>query len=159
MKTLKLLLVLFVSISLLFSGCNKNDDPSDPGTNFKGSFSVNIEGVNYNNLESDVMESDQDNAITFLVSDNNGGQFQIGISNMPEVGETSTLSIYATDEETIVLVANGPIDGIISLVAGEGTVYCESTDKYILEDIILYGGTLFAEKFTMSGTIKVGMHY
>lgn len=159
MKTLKLLLVLFVSISLLSTGCDKNDDdPSDPGANFKGNFSVNIDGANYNTLQSDIIEFDLDSAITFLASDNNGGQFQIAISNMPAVGSTSTLSIYASDEETIVLVANGPIDGIISLVAGAGTVYCESADKYVLENIVLYGGTEFAEEFPMNGTINVGVH-
>ena len=48
MKNLKFLFVLLVSLSILSTGCDKNDDPADPSGNYKGSFSVDINGINYN---------------------------------------------------------------------------------------------------------------
>ncbi len=157
MKNLKFLFALFVSLSILSTGCDKNDDPADPTGNYKGSFSVDINGINYNTLKSDVVEMEE--GVTFLADDNNGGQFQIAIPNIPAVGETATLSLEAPDGSTMVMVANGPIEGYTTtLIAGAGTVYRQANDKYILADIILYGGIGFTEEFPMSGTITVGTH-
>ncbi len=156
MKNLKFLFVLLVSISILSTGCDKNDDPADPSGNYKGSFNVNINGTNYSTLKSDVVEMEE--GVTFFADDNNGGQFQIAIPNIPAVGETATLSIEAPEGSTVVMVANGPIEGYTTLIAGAGTVYRQSADKYILEDIILYGGIGFVDEFPMSGTITVGTH-
>ena len=156
MKTLKFLFVLFVSLSILSTGCDKNDDPVDPSGNYKGSFSVNINGVNYSTLKSDVVEMEE--GVTFFADDKKGGQFQIAIPNIPAIGETATLSLDAPEGATVVMVANGPIEGYVTLVAGAGTVYRQTEDKYILADIILYGGIGFVDEFPMSGTINVGTH-
>jgi len=156
MKTLKFVFVLLVSLNILSTGCDKNDDPVDPTGNYKGSFSVDINGINYNTLKSDVVEMEE--GVTFFADDNNGGQFQIAIPNIPAVGETATLSIDAPEGATVVMVANGPIDGIVTLIAGAGTVKRESENNYTLSNIVLYGGIGFAEEFPMSGTITVGTH-
>ncbi len=156
MKNLKFLFVLLVSLSILSTGCDKNDDPADPSGSYKGSFSVDINGINYNTLKSDVVEMEE--GVTFFADDNNGGQFQIAIPNIPAVGETATLSIDAPDGATMVMVANGPIEGYTTLIGGSGTVHRQSNDKYVLEDVVLYGGTGFVDEFPMSGTITVGTH-
>lgn len=156
MKTLKILFVLLVSLSLLSTACKKDDNTTSPDANYKGSFSVNINGTTYNTLKSDVVEMEE--GITFFASNNNGGQFQIAIPNIPAVGSTVTLSVDAPDDATIVMVASGPIEGIVTLIGGAGTVYRESTDKFVLENIVLYGGVGFAEEFPMSGEITVGKH-
>lgn len=156
MKNLKFLSVLLVSLSILSTGCNKDSDPADPSGDYKGSFSVNIDGINYNTLQSDVVEMEE--GVTFLADDKNGGQFQIAIPNIPAVGETATLGLDVSEDATMVMVASGPIEGYVTLIAGAGTVKRESEDKYTLSNIILYGGSLFAEEFTMSGTITVGTH-
>jgi hypothetical protein len=156
MKNLKFLFILLVSLSMLSVGCDKNNDPADPVTNYKGSFSVKINGTNYNTLKSDVAEMDE--GVTFFADDKNGGQFQIAIPNVPAVGETITLGLDVPDDATIVMVANGPIEGYVTLIAGTGTVKRETNDKYTLSNIILYGGSFFAEEFPMSGTITVGKH-
>ncbi len=156
MKNFKFLFVLLISLSILSTGCDKNDDPADPGGNYKGSFSVNIDGTNYNTLKSDVVEMEE--GVTFFADDKKGGQFQIAIPDIPAVGETATLSLDAPDGATVVMVANGPIDGIVTLIAGAGTVKRESENKYTLSNIVLYGGIGFADEFPMSGTITVGTH-
>jgi len=156
MKNLKFVFVLLVSLSILSTGCDKNDDPADPGVNYKGSFSININGVNYSTLKSDIVDVEE--GVTFFADDKKGGQFQIAIPNIPAVGATATLSFEAPEGSTVVMVANGPVDGYTTLIAGAGTVYRETTDKFILENIVLYGGTGFADEFPMSGTITVGTH-
>ncbi len=156
MKNLKFLFVLLVSISILSTGCDKNDDPADPSGNYKGSFNVNINGINYSTLKSDVVEMEE--GVTFFADDKNGGQFQIAIPNIPAVGATATLSIEAPEGSTVVMVANGPIEGYTTLIAGAGTVKRESEDKYTLANIVLYGGSGFVDEFPMSGTINVGTH-
>ena len=156
MKNLKFLFVLLVSISILSTGCDKNDDPADPSGNYKGSFNVNINGINYSTLKSDVVEMEE--GVTFFADDKNGGQFQIAIPNIPAVGATATLSIEAPEGSTVVMVANGPIEGYTTLIAGAGTVKRESEDKYTLANIVLYGGSGFVDEFPMSGTIDVGTH-
>ena len=154
MKNLKFLFVLLVSISILSTGCDKDDDdPVDPGTNYKGSYDVNINGVTYNKLKSDVVEMEE--GVTFYADDNNGGQFQIVIADVPAVGETVELSMETLEGETVVLVAEGPIEGYTMLIGGAGTVYRQSDNKYEL-DITLYGGSGFIDEFPMSGNITVG---
>lgn len=149
-------MVLLVSISILSTGCEKEDDPADPGTNYKGSYSVSINGVSYSVLKSDVVEMSE--GVTFYADDNKGGQFQIAIPNIPAVGETVTLSFNAGEDYTTVMVANGPIEGYITLIAGAGTVYRQSDNKYELNDIVLYAGSINADHFPMSGNITVGTH-
>lgn len=156
MKNLRFLFVLLVSLSILVTGCDKDDNPADPSGNYKGSFSININGTNYNTLKSDVVEMEE--GVTFYADDKNGGQFQIAIPNIPAVGATATLALDAPEGSTVVMVANGPIDGYITLIAGAGTVYRQAADKYVLEDVVLLGGTGFADEFPMSGTITVGTH-
>ena len=156
MKNLKIAFALLVSVSLLFSACKKDDDPVNPGLTYKGSFSVNINGVSYSTLKSDITEVTE--GVTFFADDKKGGQFQIAIPNVPAVGETVTLSFNSGDDVTTVMVANGPIEGITTLIAGAGTIYRQSDNKYVLENIVLYGGTAFAEEFPMSGNITVGTH-
>ncbi len=155
MKNLKIAFALLVSVSLLFSACKKSEDsPADPGVTYKGSFDVSINGVSYSTLKSDIYEVEE--GVTFYADDKKGGQFQIAIPNVPAVGATATLSLDAPNGATTVMVASGPIEGIVTLVAGAGTVYHESADKYVLENIVLFGGVGFAEEFPMSGTITVG---
>ncbi len=156
MKNLKFLFVLLVSLSLLSIGCNKNNDPVDPIGNFKGSFSVTINGANYSTLKSDIYEMEE--GVTFYADDNKGGQFQIAIPNIPAIGETVTLTLDAPEGATMVMVALGPIEGYSTLIGGAGTVKRESADKYTLSNIILYGGVGFADEFPMSGTITVGAY-
>ncbi len=156
MKNLKFIFVLLVSLSILSTGCDKNSDPADPVVNFKGSFSVSINGVNYSTLQSDVIEMEE--GVTFFADDNNGGQFQIAIPNIPAVGETATLALDNPEDYTHVMVANGPIEGYVTLFAGAGTVKRESENNYTLSNIVLYGGIGFADEFPMSGTITVGKH-
>ena len=153
MKNLKFLFVLLVSISILSTGCDKNDDPADPGTNYKGSYDVNINGVTYNKLKSDVIEVEE--GVTFFADNNNGGQFQIVIADVPAVGETVELSLDFIEGETAVLVSDGPIDSYTILIGGAGTVYRQADKKYEL-DITLYGGLGFGTEFPMSGNITVG---
>jgi len=156
MKNFKFLLVLLIPAILFSAGCDKNDDPVNPDGNYKGSFSININGVNYSTLNSDVIEVEE--GVTFFADDKNGGQFQIAVPNIPAVGATATLTIDPPEGATVVMVANGPVEGYTTLIAGAGTVYRETTDKYILDNIILYGGIGFADEFPMSGTITVGVH-
>ncbi len=157
MKNLKIAFALLVSVSLLFSACKKDDDdPVNPGVTFKGSYSVNINGVNYSTLKSDVYEMEE--GVTFYADDNKGGKFQIAIPNVPAVGETVTLILDAPEDATMVMVALGPIEGYSTLIGGAGTVKRESEDKYTLSNIVLYGGSGFADEFAMSGTITVGNH-
>ena len=155
MKNLKFLFLLLVSISILSTGCDKDDDPADPGTNYKGSYNVNINGVTYNKLKSDVVEMEE--GVTFFADNNNGGQFQIVIADVPAVGETVELNMDFIEGETVVLVSDGPIDGYTMLIGAAGTVYRQSDNKYEL-DITVYGGTAFIDDFPMSGTITVGTH-
>ncbi len=156
MKNFKFIFVLFVSLSLLITSCAKNNDPANPTGDFKGSFNVNIDGVNYSTLKSDVYEIEE--GITFYADNNKGEKFQIAIPNIPTIGETATLILDAPENATMVMVALGPIEGYSTLIAGSGTVKRESADKYILTNIILYGGIGFADEFPMSGTITVGTH-
>ena len=157
MKNLKIAFALLVSVSLLFSACKKDDDnPADPGVTYKGSYSVNINGVSYSTLKSDVVEVEE--GVTFFADDKKGGQFQIAIPNVPAVGETVTLTFNAGDDYTTVMLANGPVEGYTTLIAGAGTVKRESEDKYTLANIVLYGGGGFTDEFPMSGTITVGVH-
>ena len=156
MKNLKFVFVLLVSLSILSTGREKNNDPADPSGDYKGSFSVDIDGVNYNTLKSDVVEMEE--GVTFFADDKKGGQFQIAIPNIPAVGETATLSLDSPEDATVVMVANGPIEGYITLIAGAGTVKRESADNYTLSNIVLYGGIGFVDEFPMSGTITVGTH-
>ncbi len=155
MKNLKFLFVLLVSISILSTGCDKNDDPADPGTNYKGSYDVNINGVTYNKLKSDVVEMEE--GVTFLADNNIGGQFQIVIADVPAVGETVELSLETLEGETIVLVGLEPIEGYETLIGGAGTVFRQSEFVYVL-DITLYGnsGLGFVDEFPMTGNITVG---
>ncbi len=154
MKSLKFLFVLLISLSILSTGCKKDDDPTDPVNNYKGSFNVSINGESYSTLKSDIVEMEE--GVTFFADDKKGGQFQIAIPNTPAVGETVTITFNAGEDATTVMVANGPIDGYVTLIAGAGTVYHQSDNKYELENIILFGGTNFADEFPMSGTITVG---
>lgn len=156
MKNLKFLFVLLVSINILSTGCKKDEDPTDPGVTYKGSFNVNINGVSYSTLKSDVIEMEE--GVTFFADNNTGGQFQIAIPDIPAVGTTATLALDSPEGSTVVMVASGPIEGYTTLIAGAGTVYRQAADKYILEDIILFGGAGFADEFPMSGTITVGTH-
>jgi len=157
MKNLKIAFALLVSVSLLFTACKKDDDdPSNPGVTYKGSYSVNINGISYSTLKSDVVEMEE--GVTFYADDKKGGQFQIAIPNIPAVGETVTLTLDAPEDATIVMLANGPIEDYTTLIAGAGTVTRESADKYTLSNIVLYGGSGFADEFSMSGTITVGAH-
>jgi len=156
MKNLKFIFVLLVSLSILSTGCDKNDDPVDPSGNYKGSFSVSINGINYSTLKSDVYEMEE--GVTFYADDKKGGKFQIAIPDVPAIGETATLVLDAPEGATMLLVALGPIEGYSSLVGGSGTVKRESENKYTLSNIVLYGGIGFAEEFPMSGTITVGTH-
>jgi len=156
MKNLKFIFVLLVSLSILSTGCDKNDDPVDPSGNYKGSFSVSINGVNYSTLKSDVYE--QEEGVTFYADDKKGGKFQIAIPNVPAIGETATLDLESPEGATMVMVALGPIEGYSTLIAGAGTVKRESEDKYTLSNIVLYGGLGFTDEFPMSGTITVGTH-
>ena len=71
MKNLKFVFVLLVSLSILGTGCSKNNDPADPSGNYKGSFRVTIDGIVYSTLKSDVVEMEE--GVTFYADDNKGG--------------------------------------------------------------------------------------
>ncbi|NOY49368.1 MAG: hypothetical protein GXO88_02190 [Chlorobi bacterium] len=157
MKKLITAFAIIISISVMFSACKKSSgDPLDPSPAYKGSFNVNINGISYSTLKSDVYEMDE--GVTFYADDKKGGQFQIAIPNIPAVGETATLDLEAPENATMVLVALGPIDGYSTLVAGSGTVKRESADKYTLANITLFGGNGFTDEFPMSGTVTVGAY-
>ena len=158
MKNLKFILLLLVSLSIITTSCKKSDDPTEPDnpvTGFKGSFNINLNGITYNKLKSDVVEMEE--GVTFLVDNNKGGHFQIAIPNIPAVGATATLSLDVPDDKTMVMVALEAIEGYATLIGGAGTVTRESADKYTL-DVTLYGGSTFGDHFPMSGTITVGKH-
>jgi len=93
--------------------------------------------------------------VTFFADDGNGGTFQIAITDVPEIGATVTLSLDGGEDETKVLLIDGPIDGYSTLMGGAGTVKREDAKTYVL-DITLFGGNWFTDEFPMSGTITVG---
>jgi len=147
--------MLLVSLSILNTGCNKDDDPTTPSGTYKGDFNININGTNYSTLKSDVVEMEE--GVTFYADDKKGGQFQIAIPDIPAVGATATIAFDSPEGATVVMVASGPIEGYTTLIGGAGTVYRQAADKYEI-DVTLFGGTGFADEFPMSGTITVGTH-
>ncbi len=153
MKKFKLIFTLVVSIILLSTSCNKSNDNGNPDGNLKGSFNVNINGIGYDKLVTNVEEMNE--GVTFFAEDGNGGTFQIAITDVPEVGTTVTLSLDAGDGETNVILIDGPIDGYTRLMGGAGTVKREDANTYNL-NITLFGGDWFSDEFPMSGTIIVG---
>jgi len=158
MKKVKLLLMLFISLSMINTSCKKSEDPAEPATpteTYKGSYSLNLNGTTYNELKSDVWEAEE--GVTFYADNKKGAYFQVAIPNIPKVGETVTLTLDAPEDATMVMVALNAIEGYSTLIAGAGTVTRESADHYIL-DVTLYGGTGFTDHFPMSGTITVGAH-
>ena len=155
MKNFKLFMVLVLALGFATTSCNKDDDNDNNNltSTFKGSASITVDGTLYNKLTSDVVEMDE--GVTFFLEDNNGDEFQVAIANVPEVGETSTLSLESSDNATDLLVANGPIAGIIALIGGSGTVKRTSEADYEI-DAILYGGDFFTGMYTITGTVHVG---
>jgi len=158
MKNLKLFLMMFMAVSLLSSSCKKDDDdnndPVNP-TTYSGSASLTIDGILYNVLQSNVEQETE--GVVFLLKNSAADDiFTVAITEVPAIGETVTLGLNAPDGSTYLLVANGPIEGIISLIAGSGTVHRVSEKVYEI-DAILYGGDTFTDEYTITGTITVGV--
>jgi len=157
MKNLKVLVMLFLAAAMLSTGCKKDDDdPTDPtpGTNFKGSASLTIDGTTYSTLNSDVAEIDE--GVVFLLEDADGVAFTISLVNVPAVGVTATLELSGDEDLPVILCANGPIPNVIALISGAGTLKRTSDKNYEI-DAILYDGMNFTDEYPIVGTVTVGV--
>ena len=158
MKNFKLMMVLLLALGVTVVSCSKDDDDdnnNNPSSSFKGSASLTVDGTQYDVLASDVVEMDE--GVTFFLEDGEGDIFQAAIANVPAIGETVQLSLDGEDDATSFMLADGPIPNIMALIAGSGTVKRTSENNYEV-DATLFGGVQFAEEYTVSGTIEVGVN-
>jgi len=156
MKNFKLLMVLILALGFAATSCSKDDDTNNSVTTFKGSASITVDGKLYDKLASDVVEMNE--GVTFFLEDNtDGGQFQLVITDVPEIGETVELSLASPEGASTLMLANGPIPNVITLIAGAGTVKRTSESDYEI-DATLFGGNFFTDEYSISGTVEVGKY-
>ncbi len=156
MKNLKVLVMLFLAVSILGTACKKDDDDNDNplSGSYKGSASLTIDGTTYSTLDSDVAEIEE--GVVFLLQDADGVPFTISLVNLPAVGVTATLELNGDEDLPFILCANGPIPGVLALVSGSGTLKRTSEKDYEI-DAILYGGMNFMDEYPIVGTVTVGV--
>ncbi|MDA3890681.1 MAG: hypothetical protein PF517_03345 [Salinivirgaceae bacterium] len=147
----KLNLILFASI-LAFASCNKDDRDDNPETNnsaYKGSYTLNIDGKEFNTLIQDVMYITDYNRVEIYGA---GADQQIMTLHIGNIPANNNESAEASTDGGVLLTYE---DVLYSSMKGSGTITRLSSDKIKFDDIVVWD-LLDTESKTFSGTATIG---
>jgi len=159
MKNFKLLMILFLGLSISFASCTKDkteEEIIEDILNVKGSVSLTAGGNTYDKLFSSVVFAQEEQMVTFWAYElDSDASFLVSFGEVPAVGETKVIDI--DDENSIVLVVTGSFMGAGGFYASSGSIKRVSTDKYEL-DVILSDYVGNEADVPLTGTVNVGVH-
>ncbi len=158
MKNFKLLIVLFLGLSISFVSCTKKTEQEvlDDILNVQGSVNITASGNVYNKLFSSVVFSVEEQMVTFWAYElDSEDSFLMSFGEVPAVGETKVIDM--DDEESIILIITGSFMGSGGYYATSGSIKRVSTDKYEVDVVIAdYMGN--ATDIELTGTVTVGVN-
>ncbi|MCK5775097.1 MAG: hypothetical protein KAH25_02920 [Bacteroidales bacterium] len=158
MKNFKLLIVLFLGLSISFVSCTKKTEQEvlDDILNVKGSVSITAAGNTYDKLFTSVVFSVEEQMVTFWAYElDSDDSFLMSFGEVPAVGETKVIDM--DDEDSIALIITGSFMGSGGYYATSGSIKRVSTDKYEVDVVLAdYMGT--ATDIALSGTVTVGVN-
>ena len=158
MKNFKLLVVLFLGLSISFVSCTKKTEQEvlDDILNVKGSVSITVAGNTYNKLFSSVIFAEEEQMVTFWAYElDSEDSFLMSFGEVPAVGETKVIDME--DDDSIALIITGSFMGSGGYYATSGSIKRVSTDKYEVDVVIAdYLGD--ATDIELTGTITVGLN-
>ncbi|MBI9068669.1 MAG: hypothetical protein JEZ09_15335 [Salinivirgaceae bacterium] len=146
----KLTIILFASI-LAFASCNKDEDKSEitQSSDFKGSYTLNIDGKVINTLIKDVMYITDYNRVEIYGTDANNEIVTLYINDIPAENNEP---IDASTNQSILLTYKGVM---YSTANGSGTITRLNSSDIIFENIVA-NDLLGTVSKTFSGTAKIG---
>lgn len=161
MKHFKLLLILFIGLSIVSSSCKKTEEEQTENLlnellDVKGSIDLSVNGNSYDQLFSSVVFSESDQMVSFWAYEYGTEEsFIVTFGEVPAVGSTATIDFEA-DDSLVFIIMGSFLEGA-GYYGESGTVERISTDKYNL-NVVIKDNDQAGNAITITGTVTVGEH-